>query len=255
MRALITNDDGIDSRGLTVLAEVAAAAGFEVVVAAPAREASGASASLIGYEATGDELLYEERTPPGLADGIPSFAVQAAPALITFVGANGAFGPAPDLVLSGVNRGANVGNAVLHSGTVGAALSAMTHGIPGVAVSLDADDPQHWATASQVTARVVDWVLPRLTGDEEWRPGVVNVNVPDVPAEELRGVRRAPLASFGAVRGRVYEADGGRLTPVFGDSTAPDEPGSDAQLLTEGWATVTMLRSPWFDADAALPGD
>src|SRR5699024_7396749 len=190
MRVLITNDDGIQSRGLTVLADVALAAGCEVVVAAPHRQYSGASAALTAQEVDGRLALVEDR-PPGLSPEGAAFGVKAAPALIAFVAAYGAFGPAPDYVLSGVNLGANTGRATLHSGTVGAALSAATQGVSALAVSIASADPQHWATAELVTEHAFAW-LRAQPADER----VLNVNVPDIPAEQLRGLRPARLASF-----------------------------------------------------------
>ena len=101
MRVLITNDDGIDSPGLAVLANVAHAAGHEVVVAAPA--------SLIGQQSDG-RLELTHGTPPGLAPGVEAFGVRAAPALIAFAASSGAFGQRPELLLSGINLGANTGH-------------------------------------------------------------------------------------------------------------------------------------------------
>lgn len=250
MRALVTNDDGIDSPGLAVLARVALDAGFEVVVAAPATEHSGASASLLGADADG-RLRYEERPAPGLPAGVRSFAVRAAPGLIGFLAAQHGFAGRPDLVLSGVNRGANTGHAVIHSGTVGAAFSAATHGIRAVAVSLGAARPQHWATAGAVAAHVLPWVLAREPGD------VLNVNVPDRVLGEVRGVVRAPLAGFGAVQARVDMAGEGEAVVTFAEiDPARDtatRPGSDAGMLAAGFATLTVLRAPYADDAADLP--
>src|SRR5215469_4750340 len=122
MRALITNDDGIGSVGLRLLAEVAAGAGLEVTVAAPDTERSGSGTGLSALE-PGGRLRLAEQALPGL-DGIRAVAVQASPAFIVYAATGGAFGPVPDIVLSGINVGPNVGHAVLHSGTVGAALTA-----------------------------------------------------------------------------------------------------------------------------------
>ncbi|MGV9368202.1 5'/3'-nucleotidase SurE [Amycolatopsis sp. NPDC003731] len=135
MRALITNDDGIGSPGLVALARGAVAHGWTVVVAAPAMEASGTSA---GLSAAGDDgrIAVERRELPDLP-GVPAHAVAAHPGLIVLAAAQGAFGAPPDIVLSGVNHGANVGRAVLHSGTVGAALTASINGARALAVSLD----------------------------------------------------------------------------------------------------------------------
>jgi 5'-nucleotidase len=248
MRVLVTNDDGIESPGLAVLVRAALAQGAEVVVAAPARDSSGASASLLGAELDG-RLVVERQDAPDLPAGVPSYAVRAAPGLIAFVAAHGGFGPTPDVLLSGVNRGANTGHAVLHSGTVGAAFSAATHGIRGLAVSLADARPQHWATAEVYSAHVLDW----LVGQPETRDRVVNLNVPDRPPAEVRGLRKAPLAPFGAVQARIHEVEHGNLMLTYQEPSATQDADTDAGLLARGWATITLLHSPAFDADADLP--
>jgi len=248
VHALVTNDDGIDSPGLAVLAGAALDAGYDVTVAAPARESSGASASLLGAEHDG-RLVVEPRDAPGLPEGVTSLAVRAAPALIAFVAAYGGFGPKPDLVLSGVNKGANTGHAILHSGTVGAALSARTHGIAAVAVSIDAAEPRHWETARLVTDHVVGWV-----GRTPLDGRTLNVNVPDVAPADLRGLRQAPLASFGLVQARIHEDEDRHLMLQYSGTERHTEPDSDTGLLTRGWATATLLVAPFADASVEVPG-
>lgn len=247
MRALITNDDGIDSPGLAVLARVALDAGYEVIVAAPARESSGASASLIGAEQDG-RILIEAKACPGLPEGVESYAVRAAPGLIAFLAAQESFQARPDVVLSGVNRGSNTGHAVIHSGTVGATLSAMTHGIHGMAVSLASSEPEHWETAGLVAAHGLHWLTEQPAGD-----GVLNINVPDVGPEALLGIRKAPLARFGAVQARVHEVEQGQLMATYSAIDPTQDAESDAGLLAAGWATMTLLQSPCYDRDADLP--
>ena len=158
MRALITNDDGIDSAGLRTLARVAVAAGLKVTVAAPDGERSGSSAAMSGL-AEGGRVLVEDRTLDGLAD-VRTVAVRASPAMIVFLGAHGAFGEPPDIVLAGINRGPNLGRAILHSGTVGAALTAQAAGLPAMAVSLASARAEHWDTAAAVATRALTWFLP-----------------------------------------------------------------------------------------------
>ena len=189
MLALVTNDDGIASPGLGVLARCAQAAGLDVLVAAPHEESSGASAALHGAEEDG-RLMVEDHRAPGVPDGVRSLAVAADPALIAFVSAYGAFGAVPDVLLSGVNRGPNVGNAVLHSGTVGAALSGATFGMRSLAVSLDAGDPQHWETAEWVAAHALDWLL---TGEGAMYK---NAAPPDRQMQVLSPKERALLEMF-----------------------------------------------------------
>ena len=154
LRVLVTNDDGISSEGIRHLALVAQAAGLDVVVAAPRDQASGSSASLTAVEAEGRSLV-EDRHLDGL-DGVPTYAVAATPGFITLIATRGAFGRAHDVVISGINKGANTGTAILHSGTVGAALTAGTNGCRALAVSLAGESPTNWETAARVTIQVLN---------------------------------------------------------------------------------------------------
>ena len=232
--ALITNDDGIDSSGLHALGRMALNLGLDVLVAAPTRESSGASASLGSVEDHG-HIVTERRVVDGL-EAAEVIAVQAAPALIVRAALHGAFGPEPDLVLSGINQGANTGHAVLHSGTVGAAFTARAFGRPGLAVSLDAGgDLWHWETATALTEPFVHWLC------EHHDPVVLNLNVPNVAAGAVRGLRRAPLASFGAVQTKVSELGHGYVRLEYREVDVTKEPDSDAALLAHRWATVTPV--------------
>jgi 5'-nucleotidase len=246
VRALITNDDGIDSVGLNLLAKVAVDAGLDVVVAAPHEERSGASASLIATRTDG-RLLVEEVALDGLPD-VSAYSVEATPAYVTWAGVRGAFGDPPDLVLSGVNKGPNTGHAILHSGTVGAALTADAHGLPAMAVSMSAPDPSCWETAASVAATALSWLL-----DHE-SPMVLNVNVPDIPVADLCGIAHAPLASFGAVQADIAEVGTGFVTLTFSEIDVSSEPDTDAGLLTFGWATVTALAAPGEASGLSLEG-
>jgi 5'-nucleotidase len=249
-RCLITNDDGIDSEGLRVLAGVALEAGFEVVVAAPMEEASGASASITAVEEDG-HFVVEPRTLPGLEDACTVLAVGGLPAFIALTGMRGAFGPAPDIVLSGINSGPNTGYAVLHSGTAGAALTASTFGARAMAVSLNirtrtvsgagvrpsAHAAPCWATAAEFARRT----LPTLLDSE---PGtVLNVNAPNIPLENVRGFEPARLARFGAVQTNVAERGEGYVKVALAEIDAEYEPGTDAALLAAGYASITALQA------------
>lgn len=252
---LITNDDGIEAPGIRALAAAAAGRGLRVVVAAPLTEASGSSAALTAVERDG-RIVVQAHPLAGLPD-VPAYGVAASPAFIALLGMRGAFGFRPELVLSGINRGANAGHAVLHSGTVGAALTAAGEGVHALAVSLDVltpamastatggaaiaaidlvdDRTRNWATAAELA---VD-LLPALFGTP---PGTVfNVNVPDAPADRLAGVRRTRLARYGQVQLSVAEAGEGFVRTAVEESTGT-EPGTDVAGLTDGYATVTPLR-------------
>lgn len=263
MRVLVTNDDGIAAPGLLALARAAADAGHQVVVAAPDAERSGASAALTAVEDEG-RIVVARHTLDGLDE---AYAVGGSPAFIAWLAAGGAFGNPPDAVLSGVNRGANAGRAVLHSGTVGAALTAAAAGTPGVAVSLDVltaavasagsggaavraidrvdDAARHWATAARVGVGLLTALVPGV---------VFNVNTPDVPYDRLRGVRRAGLSRFGQVQMTVVEAGEGFVrTTVEATGDRPD-PGTDLAVLADGYASVTALRGLAELSDVELPG-
>jgi 5'-nucleotidase len=234
---VVTNDDGIDSPGLHELAGAAASLGHDVLVAAPAYEASGSSASMAAA-GPGPRITLDRRDLPGL-DGIPGYAVRAAPAFIAFAAAQRAFGGRPQLLLSGINRGPNTGRAVLHSGTVGAALTAANHGILAAAFSLDCEGASvcHWATAAAVAREVIP-VLARL------RPGLaLNVNVPNVPPGRLRGIRYGRLAEVGAVQVSIAGSGGTQLELTVSQPRHVNAPDSDSAALTAGFASVTAVRA------------
>lgn len=235
---LITNDDGINSPGLLRLALAAIDAGLDIVVAAPATESSGSGASITASNSDG-RILLDRRHLEGL-DGIPTYAVHGAPALITLIASHGAFGRAPELVLSGVNPGANIGRAILHSGTVGAALTSGVNGGRGLAVSVDVGPETtspRWGVAARLAAGLVPFLLELPAGT------VLNLNVPDVGGDELPEYRAATLARFGVVQTTMTEQDRHHVRLSVADTAVPGSPGSDAELLSAGYATVTSIQS------------
>jgi 5'-nucleotidase len=242
--AVVTNDDGIDSEGLRLLARAALDAGLDVVVAAPHREASGSGSAMtpIGATRVSDDgrIVVERRKLPGLA-GTAAYAVQALPAFIAFTAVRGAFGArSPMVLLSGINRGPNTGRAVLHSGTVAAAMTASLRGVPAAAFSLDVrgeTEPEQWATAAAVARRVI----PAVAGLE---PGIVlNVNVPNVPLDRLRGLRRATLAATGAVEVSIVSAEQNYLQVTVSEASEQPGSGTDSAALAAGYASLTALRA------------
>ncbi len=258
-RVLITNDDGVTAPGIRALAR-AVARDYEVVVAAPQDEASGMSAALTAVVSDGQIMLSHHDL-----DGLPAYGVTASPAYIVVLASIGAFGPPPDIVLSGINRGANAGRAVLHSGTVGAALTAVTNGLSALAVSLDVLDPEatvssatggnaivvpsddvlHWDTAAGIAISLLGTLLaaPAAT--------VLNLNVPDraTPPE----VREAALATFGQVQMSVAESGEGFVRTGIERTGERLVPGTDLALLAEGYATVTALRPPSDTGGVRIP--
>ncbi|MET0912656.1 MAG: 5'/3'-nucleotidase SurE [Acidimicrobiales bacterium] len=248
-RLLLTNDDGIDSIGLHVLARAMRAHG-DVVVAAPDSEYSGAGASL------GALHLIQPEVSRVALDGIDeAWSVSGPPGLCVMFARLGVFGPI-DLVVAGINPGANVGRAIYHSGTVGAALTARNGGMSGVAVSqavagfgiegqgwdeMIAD--QHWDTAATVAGEVVAAVLAATLDG----PIVVNVNVPNLPLDEIAGWRHAAV---GLLPPRTVAT--GHLDPIEGKEGVfavrmewGDEmqlpPDTDSGAIERDEVTITYL--------------
>lgn len=234
-RVLVTNDDGIDAPGVLTLARAARDAGYDVTLAAPVRQSSGSSASIMAAEQDG-RIHVERRNFEELSD-VPTFAVHGGPGLIALIAAHGAFGEAPDIVLSGVNHGANVGRAILHSGTVGAALTGGLNGAWALAVSLDVGiDPGefHWEVAAKAALNLLPAVLEHPEGT------IVNVNVPN--QSEHRGAREATLAPFGIVQTTLTEDGDQRIRLAVEDLPNTPEPGTDAAYLAAGWVTFTGIH-------------
>jgi len=242
MKVLVTNDDGVSSPGLHALVRALLELDHEVMVVAPNTDMSGAGAS-IGKLHIDQHVDSEPVKLPGLEE-VPSFAVAGPPGLCVLAARLGGFGPSPDIVVSGINPGCNTGRAVLHSGTVGAALTAANFGLRGVAVSNYADaqtangeKAQHWVTAARIGAGAVPWLIeaPDTT--------VLNVNVPNLPFERLAGAQWAELARFGTVRTAVVEApiDGGRLQMEFRPTDEELPPDTDTALVQKGYVALTTL--------------
>lgn len=234
MRALVTNDDGVHSPGLRALAAAAVAKGLQVTVVAPSFDASGSSASMTAVSQDG-KVTAEAVTGAADAGGpCPIMGVPGPPAFIVRAAVFGAFGPPPDVILSGVNRGLNTGRAVLHSGTVGAALTASTFGLSALAVSAEVDEDESWSPDPPVLGAALDWLIDAPGGT------VLNVNVP-TPGRGGRGVRSTCLAESGTVQGHVTESGGDYVPVTFADA-GPAVEGTDAAALAAGFISVTAIR-------------
>jgi len=236
MRLLVTNDDGIDSEGIQVLARALVTAGHEVLVVAPATDQSGMGAAL-GNLRPDTELPVREVEVDGLPAGT-AFALAGTPALTVVAAMLGGFGEPPELVVSGPNAGLNTGRAVLHSGTVGACFTGQNFGISGLAVSLEApagDEPWHWDTAAALAVETVALVAAAPARS------VVNLNVPARPRADVLGTRWARLAPFGAVRAAVSSRTGDHLQVEFSATGYQPEPDTDQGSVEAGWASLTTL--------------
>ncbi len=231
MRILLSNDDGCHAEGLRCLAE--ALKGFATVtVVAPDRNRSGASNSL-----TLDAPLRVRHDAPGLicVDGTPTDCVHLA---IT-----GLLDEPPDMVVSGINAGANLGDDVLYSGTVAAAMEGRFLGFPAVAVSLvlDSTHARHYASAARFTCDLVK----RLRSHPLPADTILNVNVPDLPWEEIEGVEATRLGHRHQSEPVMKDFDP-RGRPIYwiGPPGAEQDagPGTDFNAIRRHCVSVTPIQ-------------
>lgn len=262
-RILVTNDDGIDSPGLHALARAATALG-DVVVVAPDSEYSGASVALGALH-----LIHPEVHETAVAGVEEAWAVSGPPALCVYFARLGVFGAGFDLVLSGINPGANVGRSVMHSGTVGAALTAVAGGINAVAVSQAVpgsvegqsvdDDPitgQLWESAADIGV-----LAGRSLLEQRPDPAIaINVNVPNLAVDEIAGWRRttlAPAPARGIGTATMVPKPGaeGTYTVKLAWGSLEDlPPDSDGGAVAQGLVSISVLtRMTAADPAAPLP--
>lgn len=255
MRILVTNDDGIDSIGLHVLARAICEldGDHEVVVAAPDQEFSGAGAALGALHLIQPEV---RRAHIDNCGATAVWKISGPPALCAMFARLGAFGPPFDLIVSGINPGANVGRAVYHSGTVGAALTGRNGGISGIAVSQsvtgfgvegqgwdDSIATQHWESAATV-AKVV---AQSLVDDMPVEPVVVNINVPDTPVEQFgtwkfAQVGHQPPRSMAAATLKPIPGHEEAFTVEMGWGDAVElAPDTDGGIIERGDVAITYL--------------
>jgi 5'-nucleotidase len=228
MRILISNDDGYFSPGIEALAH--AVAGFaDVTVVAPERDRSGASNSL-----TLDRPLSVRRAANGFLylNGTPTDCVHVA---IT-----GMLDHRPDLVISGINDGANMGDDTIYSGTVAAAMEGYLLGVPSIAFSLAQRGHAHLDTAAAIAGEMVQSLAPRLIG----APMLLNVNFPALARADVRGVRVTRLGKR-HVAEPVIKDENPRGETIYwiGPAGSAKEagPGTDFHAVAEGWVSVTPL--------------
>ncbi len=233
MRILVTNDDGYQSRGIGFLAAAIDRAGHEVLVVAPETDQSGCGAGIGQWHL--DDHIEVSDVDLEDAPGVRAVALRGTPALAVFAANLEAFGPPPDLVVSGINPGLNTGRATLHSGTVGAALTAANLGRSGLAVSQDWGDPMRWSTAADLAVEAVGWLAEAPVRT------VLNLNVPNTEPHEVRGLRWASLAPFGSVRAAIAESGEGRLQMEFREVDDELPEGSDTALVQAGYAAISSL--------------
>ena len=238
-RILITNDDGAMAPGLSRLLKVLCPLA-RVTVVAPAHNQSAASSAL-----TLDRALCVSR------EGTDFYTVDGTPADCVHVALTGLLAEKPDLIVAGINRGKNLGEDVVYSGTLGAARAGYLFGVPSLAVSLVSDTWDNLPTAAFVSERLVFALLhvPAL-------PVVLfNVNVPDVPIQELRGIKETrPGLRDMPRRAAVQPTVDGKLLIHLGPQGQPVDcrAGTDFEAIASGNVSVSPLKMRPVNADTGI---
>lgn len=245
MRILITNDDGISAPGLAALEDIAkdlAGPDGEVWVVAPAFEQSAVSHCISYVRPMLLQQLDERR-----------FAVEGSPADCVLAGLHDVMkGTPPDLILAGVNRGHNVAEDIIYSGTISAAREATIHGIRSISMSqyyakTNVDLPDPFEAARVHGAEICRRLLAGAPWLDQPYPVFYNVNFPPIPAADAKGIKvtvqgHRPAATFG-VEPQVAPNGRSFLWLQHGSGNHSAEKGTDARETSEGWITVTPLRA------------
>ncbi|NCA69065.1 MAG: 5'/3'-nucleotidase SurE [Sphingobacteriia bacterium] len=229
MKILISNDDGYQSPGLVMLADALSELG-EVVVVAPERDRSGASNSL-----TLDVPLRANRMGNGYfrVDGTPTDCVHLA--------LTGLFDVTPDIVVSGINHGPNLGDDVLYSGTVAAATEGRFLGLPAIAISMSTHEPQHLETGAAVAVRLVK----RLQEEPLESSIILNVNVPDVSYGQIKGFVATRLGHRHKAESVIPALDPRGRRIYWVGPAGPEQdagPGTDFHAIRAGYVSITPLQ-------------
>jgi 5'-nucleotidase len=250
VRILISNDDGYRARGIHALREALTGLG-DLTIVAPDRNRSGASNSL-----TLETPLRVEQ-----ADSDIYFVLGGTPTDCVHLALSGLFPFEPDMVVSGVNDGSNLGDDVLYSGTVAAATEGRFLGKPAVALSLNTDGlrgdaVRHFATGAHFGRVIVERLAHTPLVLTMGRATILNVNVPNLPLEEVKGIRVTRLGNRHRSE-EVVRAEDPRGRPVYWVGPAGPRqdagPGTDFDAVANGYVSVTPLTVDLTDRDMMDP--
>ena len=229
MHILLSNDDGYQAPGLQILAD-ALSENHEISVVAPERDRSGASNSL-----TLDRPLRAYRAKNGF------YYVNGTPTDCVHLAITGLLEAEPDMVISGINAGANMGDDVLYSGTVAAAMEGRFLGLPAIAVSLTSFEPRHFETAARAVANIVT----RLQAEPLKKDSILNINVPNLPEEKIQGMRATRLGNRHKSEGVITQSDprGEPMYWVGPPGKAQDAgDGTDFYAIEHDFISITPLQ-------------
>ena len=234
MHILVSNDDGYRAPGLSAMVEAVSDFG-EVTVIAPHQDRSGASNSL-----TLTVPIRVEQIENGY------FVCSGTPTDCVHLGITGLMPQEPDMIISGINNARNLGDDVLYSGTVGAAMEGRFLGLPAIAVSLAGDDPIHFDTAGNVVRQLLEKMLqPPLSPSN-----ILNINVPDLPRDQINGWQATRLGGRDRACPAVRETDpvGKDIYWIGAAGVEQDAgPGTDFFAIAQGYVSITPLTADMTD--------
>ena len=235
MHILLTNDDGIFAPGLSAIYEELTKLG-EVTVVAPADGRSGASHSVTFFES----LICEKVNVNGLFSG---YSVHGSPADCVKLACMELAKKPIDLLVAGINSGANVGINVYYSGTVAAAMEATFLKIPAVAMSLAREENMDFENAAEYCVKILKKLMPINRGE------IININIPQLSAGTPKGVKAVPQSTEGFDESYIRQKNkqGQTLFQLTGGSHRDEEHTTDTMSLVEGFITITALASDMTD--------
>jgi len=229
MHLLLSNDDGIFADGLKCLSTALAPLG-EITVVAPNRDRSASSNSLTLNRPIRADVLKPSWYS---VDGTPTDCVHLA---IT-----GLLKNEPDMVVSGINAGANLGDDVIYSGTVAAAMEGRFLGLPAVAISLTAFQPKNLATAAEVSSELIK----KLMQTELPNDVIININIPDIPRHEIKGIQTTRLGNRHKAEPVVQSEDPRGDAIYWVGAAGPEQdagPGTDFHAVKNGYVSVSPMH-------------
>lgn len=244
MKILIVNDDGFRGKGLHALIR-ALKNDYELTVVVPEYEQSGKSHSITFLDPLYLDKIHLSETDSDV------YIVKGTPADCVVMGIDQVMGCAPDLLISGINKGYNIASCLPYSGTVSAAYEGACRNIPSIALSagyLDAD--------FDLCADMFRIMLPEILKEEKGEPFFYNINFPEVALEDLKGIRKTTVA-----REPIYDCLEKRADPfgreyywhsydeVHNDTMPVDDPGSDLEAIHQGYISVTPLKLDYLDRE------
>lgn len=234
MHILLTNDDGIRADGILQLAELIVKKGHRVTICAPDSEKSAMSHSI--------SITRPLRVKESTLFGMRAISVDGTPADCARLGVYLLRDDKPDICISGINRGSNLGGACIYSGTVGAAMEASMAGCAAIASSLRSFTSCDYSAASEITLKLAEWALkhPLKRGE------IYNLNVPALPISEIKGIKKTQVLApcyLTEARYESYKSEYGHTYYLLcdGEESTPYPEDSDDILNKNGFATVSAL--------------